>query len=33
MHMALWFCSLTMFVEKVTSGALFEVKQKSWEKR
>jgi hypothetical protein len=28
MHMALWFCSLTMFVEKVSFGALFEVKQK-----
>jgi hypothetical protein len=30
--MALWFCSLTMFVEKVSFGALFEVKQKSREK-
>jgi hypothetical protein len=30
MHMELWFCSLTMFVEKVSFGAfLFEVKQKS----
>jgi hypothetical protein len=27
-HMALWFCSLTMFIEKVSCGALFEVKQK-----
>jgi hypothetical protein len=27
-HMALWFCSLTMFIEKVSSRALFEVKQK-----
>jgi hypothetical protein len=26
MHMALWFCSRTMFVEKVSFGALFEVK-------
>jgi hypothetical protein len=32
MHMALWFCSLTMFLEKVSFGALFEVKQKSYEK-
>jgi hypothetical protein len=32
MHMALWFCSLSMFVEKVSIGALFEVKQKSCEK-
>jgi hypothetical protein len=32
MHMALWSCSLTMFVEKVSFGALFEVKQKSCEK-
>jgi hypothetical protein len=28
-HMELWFCSLTMFIEKVSSRALFEVKQKS----
>jgi hypothetical protein len=27
------FCSATMFVEKVLSGALFEVKQKNWENR
>jgi hypothetical protein len=27
--MALWFSSLTMFVEKVSFGALFKVKQKS----
>jgi hypothetical protein len=27
-HMALWFCSLTMFVENMSFGALFEVKQK-----
>ena len=32
MHMALWFCSLTLFVEKVSFGALFEEKQKSWKK-
>jgi hypothetical protein len=31
--MALWFCSLTMFVEKVSFGALFEVKQKRWENK
>jgi hypothetical protein len=30
--MALWFCSLTMFVDKVSFGALFEVKHKRWEK-
>jgi hypothetical protein len=28
-HMALWFFSLTMFIEKVPSVALFEVKQKN----
>ena len=28
MHMALWCCSLTMFVEKVSFGAMYEVKQK-----
>jgi hypothetical protein len=28
MHMALWFFSLTMFVENVSFVALFEVKQK-----
>jgi hypothetical protein len=28
-HMALWFCSLTMFVEKVSFGALFEVNKKA----
>jgi hypothetical protein len=32
MHMVLWFCHLTMYVEKVSFGALFEVKQKSWRK-
>jgi hypothetical protein len=31
-HMALWFCSITMFVEKVSFGALFEEKQESWKK-
>jgi hypothetical protein len=30
--MTLWFCSITMFVEKVLFRALFKVKQKSWEK-
>jgi hypothetical protein len=30
--MALWFCSLTMFMENVSFGAMFKVKQKSWEK-
>jgi hypothetical protein len=29
MHMALWFFSLNMLVEKVSFGALFEVKHKS----
>jgi hypothetical protein len=29
MRMELWFCSLTMFIEKVSFGALFEVKHKS----
>jgi hypothetical protein len=24
-HMTLWYCSLIMFVEKVSFGALFEV--------
>jgi hypothetical protein len=28
MHMALWFCSLTMFVEIMSSGALFEVRNR-----
>jgi hypothetical protein len=32
MHMTLWFCSLTMFVEKVSFGAPYEVKQKGYEK-
>jgi hypothetical protein len=32
MHMALWFCSLTLSIEKVTFGALVEVKQKFWRK-
>jgi hypothetical protein len=32
MHMTLWFFSLTMFVEEVSLGALFEVKQKFWRK-
>jgi hypothetical protein len=30
MYITLWFCSLTIFVEKVSFGALFEVKQKNW---
>jgi hypothetical protein len=32
MHMALWFFSLTLYIEKVSFGALVEVKQKSWRK-
>jgi hypothetical protein len=32
MYMAPWFCSLTMFVEKVSFGALFEKKQESCKK-
>jgi hypothetical protein len=37
MYMAPWFCSLTMFVEKVSFGALFEKKktgklQEEWER-
>jgi hypothetical protein len=32
MHTTLWFCSLTFSIEKVSSGALVEVKQKSWRK-
>jgi hypothetical protein len=29
MHMALWFCFLTLSIEKVSFGSLVEVKQKS----
>jgi hypothetical protein len=32
MHMALWFCSLTLFVEKDSFGALFEEKTEKVEK-
>jgi hypothetical protein len=35
-HMTLWFCSLTMFVEKASFGALFEEKirklEEEWER-
>jgi hypothetical protein len=31
MHMTLWFCSLTMFIEEVSSRVVFEVKHKRWE--
>jgi hypothetical protein len=33
MYMAPWFCSLTMFVEKVSFGALFEKKNRKVARR